>query len=49
VPTKSEKTFRIFLKWKYKHISNTQFINIAAAIIGLLAGLGAVTLKNLTT
>ncbi len=37
-----------FLKWRYKHISNKQFINIASAIIGLLAGLGAVTLKNLT-
>jgi len=40
--------FRKFLKWKYKHISNRQFINIASAIIGFLAGLGAVTLKNLT-
>lgn len=40
--------FTKFLKWKYKHISNRQFINIASAIIGLLAGLGAVTLKNLT-
>ena len=45
---KSTELFRKFLKWKYKHISNTQFVNIAAAIIGLLAGLGAVTLKNLT-
>lgn len=36
------------LKWRYKNISNTQFTNIASAIIGLLAGLGAVTLKNLT-
>jgi len=48
MPSKSEKLFRKFLKWKYKHISNKQFINIASAIIGLLAGLGAVTLKNLT-
>jgi len=40
--------FTKFLKWKYKHISNKQFINISSAIIGLLAGLGAVTLKNLT-
>ena len=48
MPSTSKKIFRKFLKWKYKHISNTQFINIAAAIIGLLAGLGAVTLKNLT-
>ncbi|WP_457616806.1 chloride channel protein [Lutibacter sp.] len=37
-----------FLKWRYQHISNKQFINIVSAIIGLLAGLGAVTLKNLT-
>ena len=39
---------RKFLKWRYKHISNQQFTNIASAIIGLLAGLGAVTLKNVT-
>jgi CIC family chloride channel protein len=37
-----------FLKWRYKHISNKQFINISSAIIGLLAGLGAVILKNIT-
>ncbi len=48
MPSKSEKLFRKFLKWKYKHISNKQFINIASAVIGLLAGLGAVVLKNLT-
>lgn len=36
------------LKWRYQHISNKQFINISSAIIGLLAGLGAVTLKNVT-
>ena len=45
---KPKVIFTKFLKWKYKHISNKQFINIASAIIGLLAGLGAVTLKNLT-
>ncbi len=44
----SKVLFTKFLKWKYKHISNRQFINISSAIIGLLAGLGAVTLKNLT-
>jgi len=37
-----------FLKWRYKHISNKQFINIASAVIGLLTGLAAVTIKNLT-
>jgi chloride channel protein, CIC family len=37
-----------FLVWKYKHISDRQFIYILSAAIGLLSGLGAVTLKNLT-
>jgi chloride channel protein, CIC family len=44
----SKVLFTKFIKWKYKHISNVQFINISSAVIGLLAGLGAVTLKNLT-
>ncbi len=44
----SKKLFVKFLKWRYQHISNKQFTNIASAIIGLLAGLGAVILKNLT-
>ena len=37
-----------FLKWRYKHISNKHFISIASAVIGLLTGLVAVTIKNLT-
>jgi len=45
---KSKKIFRKFLKWRYQHISNNHFIRIASAVIGLLAGLGAVALKNLT-
>ncbi|MCK5637170.1 MAG: chloride channel protein, partial [Flavobacteriaceae bacterium] len=44
----NKRLFVRFLKWKYKHISNKQFINISAAIIGLLSGLAAVTIKNLT-
>ncbi len=48
MPTQSKTLLRKFLKWRYKHISNKQFTNIASVIIGLLAGLGAVTLKNLT-
>ena len=48
MPSRSEILFRKFLKWRYQHISNKQFIRIAAAVIGLLAGLGAVALKNLT-
>lgn len=37
-----------FLKWRYKNISNNHFISIASAVIGLLTGLVAVTIKNLT-
>ena len=48
MPVNSKKLFLKFLKWRYQHISNKQFTNIASAIIGLLAGLGAVVLKNLT-
>ncbi len=44
----NKKLITKFLKWRYKHISNEHFIYILSAIIGLLAGLGAVILKNLT-
>jgi len=37
-----------FLKWRYKNISNKQFIYLSSAVIGLLSGLAAVTIKNLT-
>jgi CIC family chloride channel protein len=37
-----------FLIWKYKYVSNQQFIYIVSIIIGLLSGLAAVTLKNFT-
>lgn len=46
--TRSNKLFRKFLKWRYQHISHKQFIYIASAVVGLLSGLGAVLLKNLT-
>lgn len=45
---RSKNFFIRFLKWRYKHISNKQFVYIASAIIGLLTGLAAVTIKNLT-
>uniref|UniRef100_UPI0026309CB9 chloride channel protein n=1 Tax=uncultured Lutibacter sp. TaxID=437739 RepID=UPI0026309CB9 len=48
MPISSKFIVRKFFKWRYQHISNKQFTNIASAIIGLLAGLGAVVLKNLT-
>lgn len=37
-----------FLKWRYKKLSNKTFVQILSVVIGFLAGLVAVTLKNLT-
>lgn len=37
-----------FIKWRYKHISNKTFVQLMSVVIGFLAGLAAVTLKNLT-
>jgi len=44
----SKSFFIKFLKWRYAHISNKHFIAISSAIIGFMAGLGAVLLKNVT-
>lgn len=40
--------FRKFLIWRIRHVSNKQFIYALSIIVGLAAGLGAVTLKNTT-
>ncbi len=37
-----------FLVWKYKHISERQFIYLLSIVVGCLAGLGMVLLKNFT-
>ena len=34
-------------KWRIKYITDRQFIMVLSGIVGLLAGLGAVTIKNL--
>ncbi|MEM9142112.1 MAG: chloride channel protein [Bacteroidota bacterium] len=39
---------RKFLKWRYKNISNKTFLHILSVLVGLLAGLASVTLKNIT-
>lgn len=39
---------RKFLIWKYKHISEQQFIYALSLLVGFLAGIGTVSLKNLT-
>ncbi|WP_297797666.1 chloride channel protein [uncultured Eudoraea sp.] len=40
--------FTRFLKWRYKHISNKTFTQLMSVIVGFLAGLASVTLKNIT-
>ncbi|HET8736698.1 MAG TPA: chloride channel protein [Pricia sp.] len=37
-----------FFKWRYKNVSHKTFIYIMSVVVGLLAGLAAVILKNLT-
>jgi len=37
-----------FLIWRYKHISQKNFVFFLSILVGLLAGLAAVTLKNIT-
>ncbi|SFR35149.1 chloride channel protein, CIC family [Robiginitalea myxolifaciens] len=44
----TSKALTRFLKWRYKHISHKTFIQLMSAVIGLLAGLASVTLKNST-
>ncbi len=48
MPTRTQKLFTKFLKWRYKNISNKTFTHILAVAVGLLAGLASVVLKNLT-
>ncbi len=48
MPLSSKSLLRKFLIWKYKHISELQFIYILSILVGFLAGMGTVLLKNLT-
>ncbi|MDC3312910.1 chloride channel protein [Flavobacteriaceae bacterium] len=43
-----QSMFKRFLIWKYKHVSQRNFILILSGIVGLVAGLISVLLKNLT-
>jgi len=47
VPTKS-KIFKRLHIWRYKHISEKNFVFLLSLIIGLLAGIVSVTIKNIT-
>ncbi|WP_179339264.1 chloride channel protein [Winogradskyella ludwigii] len=48
MPSITKKLLRKFLIWKYKHISERQFVFILSILVGFLAGIGTVVLKNLT-
>lgn len=48
MPQKKRSLLNQFLIWKYKHISSENFLYILSILVGFLAGIGAVTLKNLT-
>src|SRR5690606_2732631 len=48
MPTHKNSYFKKFLKWRYKHISEKNFVLILSVLVGLLAGIAAVILKNLT-
>jgi len=48
MPYSNKKLLTRFLKWRYRNISNRTFIQIMSLIVGFLAGLVAVTLKNTT-
>ncbi|WP_298779831.1 chloride channel protein [uncultured Polaribacter sp.] len=40
--------FKKILVWRYKHISERQFLYVLSVLVGLLAGLGTAVLKNMT-
>ncbi|GAA3601136.1 chloride channel protein [Flavivirga amylovorans] len=48
MPLSTKSLLRKFLIWKYKHISELQFIYVLSILAGFLAGMGTVLLKNLT-
>ncbi len=43
-----KKTLTKFLIWRAKHISHRQFLYLLSILAGILSGVGAVILKNLT-
>lgn len=43
-----KKIFKQILVWRYKYISERQFIYILSILVGFLAGLGTLALKNIT-
>jgi len=48
MPNKKRSIFTKILIWRYKYISERQFILVLSILVGFLAGLGTVLLKYLT-
>ena len=48
MPKQKKTLLTRFLIWRLKHISHRQFIFIVSIVVGFMAGIGAVLLKNLT-
>lgn len=48
MPTKKRNIFTRILIWRYKHISERQFVLVLSVLVGFLAGLGTVILKYIT-
>ncbi|MEZ4857571.1 MAG: chloride channel protein [Flavobacteriaceae bacterium] len=48
MPKQKKTVLTRFLIWRIKHISHKQFIVIVSIIVGFMAGIGAVIIKNLT-
>ena len=46
--SKSKKIFKRILIWRYKNISERQFVYLLSILVGFLSGLGTLLLKNLT-
>lgn len=48
MPSQKKSFFTRFLIWRYKHISNKNFVFVLSVLVGLGSGLVAVTIKNIT-
>ncbi len=48
MPIQSKSILRKILIWRYKHIPERHFVYILSVLVGFLAGLGTVLLKNFT-
>lgn len=48
MPTRKKKFLKRLMIWRYRHISQRNFILLLGMLVGLLAGLVSLTLKNIT-